>query len=133
MLEPGSPEAAGLDPARLEHAYQRLQAWAEDGSVPGAALAVARNGTLVDPRGFGVRRSNDTAEHIIKIMRHAARQSADGLHLLGVPKLFFQGVFFGHIAENKHTGSGRLPGAINPLFIRLFVPAKKTAATGVLI
>lgn len=57
MLVRGSPEDAGLDPDRLDSAYRRLQGWAEDGSVSGSALAVARNGILVEPRGFGRRRA----------------------------------------------------------------------------
>lgn len=61
MLKLGSPEAAGLDPGCLDRAYERLEAWAADGSVPGSALAVARGGVLVEPRGFGARRSGTAA------------------------------------------------------------------------
>lgn len=54
-LRSGTPEEAGLDPARLQRAYALLDQWAQSGRVPGGALAVARHGVLVPPRAFGQR------------------------------------------------------------------------------
>jgi CubicO group peptidase (beta-lactamase class C family) len=49
----GKPEEVGLSTARLEHAQNLLAGWAADGSIPGAALCVARRGVVVVQRGFG--------------------------------------------------------------------------------
>ena len=54
-LRPGTPKEAGLDPARLQHAWKLCEAWAESGRVPGAAVAVARQGVLLPPGAFGRR------------------------------------------------------------------------------
>ena len=50
-----APSRAGLDPRRLQAAYDLLERWADDGSVPGSAIAVARRGIQVPTRAFGVR------------------------------------------------------------------------------
>ena len=55
VLQDGSAEAAGLDPGRLQNAYDLLAGWTAAGKVPGAAIAVSRGGVLVEPRGFGRR------------------------------------------------------------------------------
>ena len=52
-LQRGTPAEAGLDDARLAVAWDLLESWVQDGSVPGAAMAVARRGVLLDSRGFG--------------------------------------------------------------------------------
>ena len=58
-LESRSPEEAGLDEGRLDKAYRLLAAWADSGEVPASAVAVARNGVLLEPRAFGRHRSGE--------------------------------------------------------------------------
>ena len=53
MLTIGTPEEAGLCRERLKQALKLLERWTKEGKVPGAAIAVARNGVLVEPMGFG--------------------------------------------------------------------------------
>ena len=52
-LKKGSPEEAGLDAGRLSRAYELVERWVAEDRVAGAAMAVARHGVLVEPRGFG--------------------------------------------------------------------------------
>ncbi len=49
------PEEIGLDPRRLEHAYDLLEQWTTgaEAPVPGGVIAVGRHGKLVEPRSFG--------------------------------------------------------------------------------
>ncbi|MGI8982822.1 MAG: serine hydrolase domain-containing protein [Pirellulaceae bacterium] len=47
------PEEIGLDPQRLQRAYELLEKWTADGTIPGGAIAVGRRGKLVEPRYFG--------------------------------------------------------------------------------
>ena len=49
------PEALGLDPLRLQWAYDLLEKWTsgKDAPIPGGAIAVGRRGKLVEPRYFG--------------------------------------------------------------------------------
>jgi CubicO group peptidase (beta-lactamase class C family) len=50
------PEAIGLDPARLQRAYDLLKKWADQDKLPAAALCVGRRGRIVAPRFFGRHR-----------------------------------------------------------------------------
>ena len=52
-LQRGNAAAAGIDAGRLQKACDLLEEWAAAGSVPGAALALARNGSLLPTRSFG--------------------------------------------------------------------------------
>lgn len=54
-LSKGTPEEAGLDPGRWSRACQLLARWVAEDRVTGAAMAVARHGVAVEPRGFGRR------------------------------------------------------------------------------
>jgi beta-lactamase class C len=47
MLATGKPEDVGMDPARLERAFDLLRGWVEDGTLPGATALVARCGIVV--------------------------------------------------------------------------------------
>ncbi|MBY0523892.1 MAG: beta-lactamase family protein [Gemmataceae bacterium] len=47
------PEAIGLDPARLQRAYDLLQRWVERDKLPAAGICVGRRGKAVEPRMFG--------------------------------------------------------------------------------
>lgn len=60
-LKSGTPEEAGLDPARLQRVHALLDQWAQSGWVPGGALALARHGVLVPPRAFGQRQLSGAA------------------------------------------------------------------------
>lgn len=55
ILQRGTPEEAGLDPARLQRAFDLLEGWAASDQAQGSAVAVARDGILLEPRGFGLR------------------------------------------------------------------------------
>jgi CubicO group peptidase (beta-lactamase class C family) len=49
------PEEIGLDPRRLQAAYDLLDEWTSgpDAPIPGGVIAVGRKGRLVEPRYFG--------------------------------------------------------------------------------
>lgn len=53
MLTTGTPEEAGLCGDHLERAFRLMEGWTAEGKVHGAAIAIARNGVLIKPRGFG--------------------------------------------------------------------------------
>lgn len=53
LISPASPEALGLDPAKLERACAIVASHIHDGFHPGAQLAVARHGQLATFRYFG--------------------------------------------------------------------------------
>lgn len=54
-LPVAQPADIGIDPRRLQHAYDRLAEWTRgpDAPVPGAAILVGRNGRALAPRFFG--------------------------------------------------------------------------------
>jgi hypothetical protein len=49
--------------------------------------------------------ADDHAEQIVEIMRHAAREVADGFHLLGLAKLRLDGVPLGHVFDYEDDGA----------------------------
>jgi CubicO group peptidase (beta-lactamase class C family) len=53
LFQPASPEALGLDPAKLERACEIVVSHIAGDFHPGAQLAVARHGKLALYRGFG--------------------------------------------------------------------------------
>ncbi|WP_349628102.1 serine hydrolase domain-containing protein [Bradyrhizobium lablabi] len=53
LIPPASPQAVGLDAAKLERACEIVASHIAGGFHPGAQLAVARHGKLVLYRGFG--------------------------------------------------------------------------------
>jgi CubicO group peptidase (beta-lactamase class C family) len=55
-LEMGSPESQGIDAAYLARLYERIESHIEAGWYPGAAIAMARRGTLVAAKTFGMAR-----------------------------------------------------------------------------
>jgi len=63
VLEKDSPENQGIDAAALERLYEQIEAHISAGWYPGAAIAMARHGTLVTARAFGTARlaGRDTA------------------------------------------------------------------------
>ena len=48
-----SPESVGVDPERLEALFARVAKEVEEGLLPSAQVAVARNGRLAGMRTFG--------------------------------------------------------------------------------
>jgi len=52
-LPQSEPAAIGLDGERLQAAYQLLDHWTQDGSVPGGAILVGRHGKTVAPHFSG--------------------------------------------------------------------------------
>jgi CubicO group peptidase (beta-lactamase class C family) len=56
VLEAAEPGSQGIDPAGLERLYTRIEAHIAAGWYPGAALAMARHGTLVAAKSFGQAR-----------------------------------------------------------------------------
>lgn len=53
LLQAGSAERVGLSPTRLEGAARLIKGWTSEGTIPTAALCVARHGKVVVQRGFG--------------------------------------------------------------------------------
>ena len=53
QLAVAEPAELGFDSARLQRAYDLLDAWTRSGEVPGGAVAVGRRDRLVAPRFFG--------------------------------------------------------------------------------
>jgi CubicO group peptidase (beta-lactamase class C family) len=56
VLEKDRPANQGIDEDCLERLYERIEAHIAGGWYPGAAIAMARRGTLVAARSFGVAR-----------------------------------------------------------------------------
>ena len=56
VLEKDRPENQGIDEACLERLYERIDGHIATGWYPGAAIAMARHGTLVAARSFGAAR-----------------------------------------------------------------------------
>jgi CubicO group peptidase (beta-lactamase class C family) len=56
VLERVDPESQGIDAVCLERLYTRIESHIADGWYPGAAIAMARRGTLVAARSFGAAR-----------------------------------------------------------------------------
>jgi CubicO group peptidase (beta-lactamase class C family) len=56
VLELASPASQGIDEECLERLYAQIEAHIAAGWYPGAAVAMARRGTLVAARSFGVAR-----------------------------------------------------------------------------
>jgi CubicO group peptidase (beta-lactamase class C family) len=52
-LPAAKPEEIGLDPKRLQVAYDLIDRWTAEGSVPGGAILVGRRGKVVPARSFG--------------------------------------------------------------------------------
>jgi CubicO group peptidase (beta-lactamase class C family) len=73
-LQHARPEEIGLNPARLQDAYDLLEKWtrSDESPIPGGAILVGRNGKIVPPRFFGKQGPEAGAEPI----RH------DGMFLL---------------------------------------------------
>jgi CubicO group peptidase (beta-lactamase class C family) len=63
-LPTARPDEIGIDPARLERAYDLLDGWTRSGEVPGGAIAVGRHGKLIAPRRFGRMGPEPDAEPI---------------------------------------------------------------------
>jgi len=61
VLREGTPEDAGMDPARIEHLRGLLAGWVAHGDTPSVAALVARRGVVVLHEAFGVLRHGDTA------------------------------------------------------------------------
>jgi CubicO group peptidase (beta-lactamase class C family) len=53
MLPVAKPEDIGLDSKRLQVAYDLLETWCKEGSVPGGAILVGRKGKTAGTRRFG--------------------------------------------------------------------------------
>jgi len=64
LLPVARPEDIGLDPARLQRAYDLLDQWTRgaDAPVPGGAILVGRNGKTVAARRFGKQGPEPEAE-----------------------------------------------------------------------
>ena len=52
-LPAAKPDEIGLDPKRLQVAFDRLEKWTAEGSVPGGAIIVGRQGRVIPARYFG--------------------------------------------------------------------------------
>jgi CubicO group peptidase (beta-lactamase class C family) len=66
------PDEIGIDPVRLQRAYALAERWVKADKVPALALAVGRNGQMVEPRFFGRHRPE----------RDAAALKPDALFLI---------------------------------------------------
>ena len=60
VLREGTPEDAGMDPARIERLRELLGGWVRNGDTPSVAALVARCGVVVLNEAFGVLRHGDT-------------------------------------------------------------------------
>jgi len=60
VLASGSPESAGMNPARVQHLRALGASWLKAGEMPSFVMLVARRGTIVLHEAFGVRLPDDT-------------------------------------------------------------------------
>ena len=59
-------------------------------------------------RQLGV--ADEGGEEVVEVVRDAAGQPAERVHLLGLPKLIFQALSFGDVArDTQHRGQGLVP------------------------
>jgi CubicO group peptidase (beta-lactamase class C family) len=56
LLRPGTPEEAGMSPARVENLRRLGASWVEDGTHPALVLLVARRGVIVLYEAWGAQR-----------------------------------------------------------------------------
>jgi CubicO group peptidase (beta-lactamase class C family) len=59
VLRDGTPEEAGLDPARIRGVRDLAARWVERGDTPSLVVLVARRGVVALHEAFGVRRHGD--------------------------------------------------------------------------
>ena len=59
------PVDPGFDPHLLQAAWDLMDAWARDSSVPGAMIAVARQGVRLAIRAFGFGAKGDDDQTIL--------------------------------------------------------------------
>ena len=52
-LRPGTPEEAGMSPARVQHVKELARSWVEDGTHHALVVLVARRGHIVLHEAFG--------------------------------------------------------------------------------
>ncbi len=52
-LRAGTPEEAGMSPARVQHVKELARSWVEDGTHPALVVLVARRGNIVLQEAFG--------------------------------------------------------------------------------
>lgn len=62
LLPQAPPQDLGLDARQLQIAYDQLEQWTREGSVPGGAILVGREGQTVEPRFFGRQGPEPNAE-----------------------------------------------------------------------
>ena len=53
VLEEGTPDEAGFDPARLDRIRSRAASWVSDGLTPALVLLVARRGVVALHEAYG--------------------------------------------------------------------------------
>jgi CubicO group peptidase (beta-lactamase class C family) len=70
VLEQGEPHSQGIDAACLERLYARIEAHIAAGWYPGAAVAMARHGTLVAAKSFGQARLASAAAAAVPADEH---------------------------------------------------------------
>ena len=76
----------------------------------GRELGFTGDGILQDADGAG-----DHGQDVVEVVRDAARQLADRIHLLHVPKLGFRGLLFRQVAADEEVAADRLrprPGPV---------------------
>ncbi len=61
VLRKGTPEDAGMDPARIERLRELAAGWVANGDTPSLVVLVARRGVVVLHEAFGVRCHGDAA------------------------------------------------------------------------
>ena len=89
----GTPEQLGIDSERLERIDAYLNQAIKDSIIPGAVALVARNGTVVYKKAFGIENpETQTAFQTDHIFRIASMSKA--ITSLGVLMLWEEGKFF---------------------------------------
>ena len=76
----------------------------------GRKLRIAGDAFLQDTDGAG-----DHGQDVVEVVRDAARQLADRIHLLHVPELGFRGLLFRQVAADEEVAADRLrprPGPV---------------------
>ncbi|MHB8574766.1 MAG: serine hydrolase domain-containing protein [Dehalococcoidia bacterium] len=65
-LHNGTPDEAGMDPARVRRIVERGQQWVDEGVTPSLVLLAARRGVVFLHEGFGTLHAGDSATPVLR-------------------------------------------------------------------
>jgi CubicO group peptidase (beta-lactamase class C family) len=114
VLPRSTPQAVGLDPARLEQLYALIERHIAEGRYPGAQVAIARHGRLAALRTFGRARvepeAQDATDATLWLLYSQSKMitSAALWQLVDQGALSFSDFIADHLPEFAQGGKGEI-------------------------